>query len=205
MQPRFAYEEAESILDNFAQHPKRVLAFKRAYRKLKFMVAAYAYLDFDNRRDASEERNELALSYAWEDVQMAFTGHGEMALGGCILQMWANLRSKEHASFRTAIIRAFKAAEEATPPEAPRRYLHQYRTKPPRLPSEDWNLPCILPMSGVLLTEWAVDSDEDPEEVAEQWMWLELADRNEHTGYDPQGAVAVAAESKYGHLRLVED
>ena len=199
---RFAYEEAQAVLDAFARDDKRMLAFKRAYRKLKFMAAAYAFLDFDSRKGDENERKELALSYAWEDVQVAFTGHGEMALGGCILQMWANLRKREHGAFRKAITEAFQAAEEATPKEAPRRYLHQYRTKPPRMPEEDWNLPCILPMSGVLLTEWAVDSDEDPEEVAEQWAWLEMADRSEHTGYDPH---APRAPRVRGHLRLVED
>ena len=204
MQPRFMYEPAQAVLDDFAHNPKRMLAFRRAYRKFKFVVAAYAFIDFDSRRLDSKEGKELALSYAWEDAQMAFTGHGEMALGGCILQMWANLRTKEHDQFRKAIVRAFEAAEKATPAEAPRRYLHQYRTKPPRKPSEDWNLPCILPMSGVLLEDWALDSDEDPEEVAEQWMWLEMADRAEHTGYDPHVELTPRSPRR-GHLRLVED
>ena len=207
MQPRFMYEEAQAVLDTFARNPKRLRSFARTYRKLKFMLAAYAFVDFDSRKGDEEGSKELALSYAWEDLQVAFTGHGEMVLGGCILQLWANLRKKEHALFRKAIMKAFKAAEEATSEEAPRRYLHQYRVKPPRKPEEDWDLPCILPMSGVMLADWAIDSDEDPEEVTQQWSWLEMADRSEHTSYDPHIEMGHGQEWQptRRHLRLVEE
>lgn len=200
---RFAYEEAEELLDEFAEGP-RPLAFQRAYRKFKFAVAAYAYIDFSNRKELEEEEQKLALSKAWEDAQMAFTGHGEMALAGSILQMWANLQGQEKTAFRKVLREAFRRAEEATPDDAPRRYLHKYRLKPPRKPEQDWTLPTILPMEGQKLRDWAIDHNEDPEEVAYQWHWLEIADRREAQGkLKPESGESPAGKVR-GHLTLIE-
>lgn len=205
MPQRFIYEEAERELDRFAASISS-RAFTRAYRKLKFFLRVYAFIDYGSRKEMSEPEQARAMSYAWEDLQMAFTGHGEWTLQGCVLHLWSLLGTREEEKFYRAIKQGFEAAEEATPAEAVRRYLHKYRTKPPRKPSQDWNLATILPMSGKVLEEWALDEGEDPAEVLEQWHWLEVADRAETKGYDPytgeQGKTDLR-QAKRAHLRLV--
>jgi hypothetical protein len=169
----FVYEEAEKLLDAFAAGP-RPMAFKRAYVKFKFMIAAYAYIDFSTpgRRPSGKE-----LAYAWEDVQMAFVGHGEQALIGTIIQLWVTLSPEDQFLFAQVIKEAFGRAEVATIESASRRYLHRYRVKPVRLPEEGFDLPTILPVRGVQLRDWAIDSGQDPDQAEEQWYWLEFADR----------------------------
>jgi hypothetical protein len=201
---RFAYEVAEKELDAFAAK-EGTLSFKRSYRKLKFMLAAYAFVDFDNRYASCEEAKDRAMSFAWEDVQMAFTGHGEWALAGCILQMWTCLSPKKQARFFEVVKAAFEAAEEATSPEAPRRYMHRFRTKPPRKPGENWTLPTILPMSGKTLSDWALDNGEDPREVLREWYWLERADRAQYSGMETPEPEPGKGPEKRARLRLVPD
>jgi hypothetical protein len=210
----FAYEVARAALDRFAADPKRLRAFRRTYSKLKYIAVVYAYCDHTATDNADKAR---AMAYAWEDIQLAFTGHGEWAIGGCILQLWANLRKSEEKEFFALVKEAFARAEEATSVEAPRRYLHTYRLKPPLRPDQDWTLPTILPVSGAPLRDWAFDNNEDPDDVTHQWAWLEVADRAEHFGLvqeeaesevestaEPERSVRAAhTPTKRPHLQLV--
>jgi hypothetical protein len=186
---RFAYEEAETILDSYAESSKRTVQFRRGYKKFKFAIHAVAFVDFDY----GKRPEELNLSYAWEDVQVAFFGYGEPSLTGCILQLWAHTPKKERNRFERAVHDAFQAAEKATGDNVSRRYLSRWRRKPVRRPEQGFNLPTILPCNGPRLKDWAEDEGEDFDAVQDQLFWLELADRevqkNEKAGNvpDPEG------------------
>lgn len=200
----FAYEEAEHMLDAFAADPKRLRAFARAYRKLKFMAAAYAFCDYMPRKASAEDKRR-GMAYAWEDIQIAFTGRGEWALHGCLLQMWSYLRPREHKAFARLVEEAFTRAEELTHMDAPRRYLPEYRRKPPRLPEEDWDLPTLLPMSGAVLHDWALDSGNDPADVEHEWAWIEVAEREQQFTASPAAPdPSSRREKKRSHLHLVQ-
>jgi hypothetical protein len=198
---RFAYEEAEGLLDQFAAGP-RFAAFRRAYRKFKHVLMSYAFVDYmDGDRLDDAEAIKHAVALAWEDAQMAFVGHGESALTGAVIQLWATLENSEHDLFFETIKEAFLRAERATASTTPRMYLAQYRKKKPRRPEQGFTLRIILPMAGVKLRDWAVDAGKDPDEVEEQWAWLERADRLPD---EVKGKPEVKVEPKKGaHLRLV--
>lgn len=173
----FAYEEAERVLHQFAAGA-RPRAFKRAYRKFIFMVMAHAYCDYFQPSSSNQDKSRKeAVAKAWEDAQLAFTGHGESALTGAVLQMLSTLEDDDLETFYTVVRTAFQKAEAATPKDAVRLYLTSFRTKPPRRREEPFNLQIILPMSGVKLREWALDSGEDVNEQEESWAWIELGDR----------------------------
>jgi hypothetical protein len=191
---RFAYEEAEAVLDAFASSPKRTKQFVRAYRKFKYLVTAYAYLDFAHEKPP----NDLALSYAWEDAQVAFTGHGEASLIGCVIHMWVHVLQDDKAQFKRTIEEAFRKAEAATDPDLPRRYISRWRDKPARTPEEQFNLPAILPVWGAKTDDWALDNGEDPVELSDQLMWMERADR-----FQQEDKRAAARTKAKGRLRLV--
>lgn len=190
---RFAFEEAEKILDDFAANA-RAHQFKRAYRKLKFMVSAYAYCDF---WQPGMERS-LALSYAWEDAEMAFIGYGEPCLTGPIMQMWLFLNKYEVPQFKKAATLAFERANASTGMDVPRRYLTEWRDKPVRTLDDGFDLPTTLPLVGVKLREWAVDSSEDSGALEEQFYWLQQADivREKEKAQEKRAR---------GHLRLLKN
>lgn len=169
---RFAYEEAEKILDGYAEKSNSA-QFKRAYAKFKFAVFSIAYVDFDHGR----RPDDVNLAHAWEDVQVAFSGYGEPSLTGCIIQLWAHTPKRERNRFEGVVHKAFRAAEEATPDSVHRRYMSRWRYKPVRRPEQGFNLPSIIPINGPRLRDWAEDNGEDSEALEDRLYWLELADR----------------------------
>jgi len=138
-----------------------------------------------------------AEARAWEDLQVAFSGHGEPFLTGGIMQLWVHVDVAEGDRFAAAIQEAFAIAEGATGTDVPRRYIWVWRNKPVRRLQEGFTLPTILPVEGPSLDQWAVDQGEDPHEVAEQFLWLERADRVEREAERRQAA------SHKPHLRLL--
>ena len=170
---RFAYREAEKILDSYAKSSKRTVQFQRAYKKFKFAVFSIAYIDFGYGGRPDEEN----LSYAWEDVQVAFYGYGEPSMTGCVLQLWAHVPKNERNRFERVISSAFRKAEAATGTTVSRRYLSRWRRKPVRRPEQGFDLPTLLPINGPRLRAWAEDAGEDVNEIEDQLYWLEMADR----------------------------
>lgn len=190
MEKRFAFEKAEGVLDDFDAglgSPQ----FSRAYRKFKFMIAAYAYCDFS---EAGQPTGERELAWAWEDAQLAFLAHGEPALHGVVLQMWNCLPAGTKPGFRRAIKVAFRAAEDATPADLPRRYLPKYRKRAIRDPDQGFDLPTILPVWGPKLRDWAEEEGEDIEDWEDHLFWVE------HLARTPQ---ADPPPPTTGHLQLV--
>lgn len=205
----FAYEEVQRRMDEFAIDPRRTPAFRRAYVKFLFMVAAYAYADHAD--EGTKRPTPEALACAWEDAQMAFVGNGEQALVGVVLQMWVHLdhrkkkgeKKSEEKQFQELLTEAFATAEERTPAGTARQYLAKDRKKPILLPREGLgSQPHILPARGVKLRDRAIALGEDPNEVEDQWFYIELVDRGLLTP-DGKPISPPAPPKKGSHLRLV--
>lgn len=149
MEERYAYEEAEKKLDAFAKRIKS-RPFHRAYRKFKVLVKVFAYCDFSAPNLPTEEH----LSWAWEDVELAFKGLGDSTLHGCIVQMWSCLSPQEKKFFLSTVKIGFSEAEAATGEDVARRYLFRYRRKPVRNPELGYNYQMTPPLQGVQLKNW---------------------------------------------------
>ena len=170
--PRFAYEQAEEVFDQWAA--QQTADFQRAWMKAKFMAAAYAYGDFFN----GEVHPSMAMSRGWEELQIAFTGRGEAFLSGAVLELYCRLPNrKKEREFAKVVTRAFNLAEECTPGDAERLYMRKDRTAAPRGPDEGFTLDPLVPCRGIRLREWAMAEGVDPDAAEEQLFWLELADR----------------------------
>jgi hypothetical protein len=153
---RFAYEVAENLLNKFVgSHPSQ--QFKHAYYRLKLFVRSIALGDYV----AQGFDKQQALSFAWEDAEMAFRGQSEPSLGGVILQMWVHV---EHlgSKFKAAIEDAFAQANAATPIRTIRRYTMEDR-RVPVITSPRAVFQAVLPGHGPLLRAWAADNNEDIE------------------------------------------
>jgi hypothetical protein len=173
--PRFAFEEAEVILDEFAAGQDE--EFQRSWMKCKFMATAYAYGDYYD----GEMHPALALSRGWEELQIAFTGRGEAFLSGAVLHLYCSLPNKRaERAYMKVVKRAFKAAEEATPKRAKRMFMKKYRNAPLIDPIDgSFTLDPVLPVEGVRLRTWALAHQLDADHIEEQFHWLEHADRLE--------------------------
>lgn len=172
-EPRFAYEEAEKVFDDFVEK-KGDMEFRRAWMKTKAMCAVYAYGDFYTE----ETHPSVALARGWEELQMAFTGRAEAFLTGAVLHLWNCLPpGTTEKSFMRVAVKAWQKAENETPKTAARLYLTKYRKKPLRDPESGFTLDPLLPCAGIRLREWAVVEMKDPDEVEHQYAWLEHLDR----------------------------
>lgn len=181
--PRFAYEEAESILDRFAQTQDDT--YRRAWQKVKFMATAYAYADYWDDWPYDEPMNPaLAIARGWEELQIAFTGRGEASISGAVWQLWDVIPNKKaEAAFMKAVKAAFKAAEEATPGNAKRLYLKKHRLAPLfHFMQQHWYPNVLMPNDGVRFrTWWQKDPEqkvEEQDDILEQLEWVEMADRD---------------------------
>lgn len=174
---RFMYEEAVRRLDAYAitrknEGKKGHKSFYRSYRKFKCLLGVYAYVDFPD--DATPEQR---LAWAWEDADLAFRGYGENLLTGALLQMWTHTHGDEQDRFHEVITAALDAANEATDPSTPRRYLAGVRAKPVRKGGNDFDLPQELPVRGPRLREWAEDEGFDALSLETQMELIEEMDR----------------------------
>ena len=104
---RFAFERAEEVLVAFS-HTVRSHQFRRSWRLLELILHALACADHRSRGVPEQ----MAMARAWEDLQVAFIGHGEPALTGAVLQLWVHVESgAEGNRFARAITAAFEWAE----------------------------------------------------------------------------------------------
>lgn len=193
---RYAYEKAEAILDSYVQK-KGVKMFQRAYQHLKWLVLGLAHIDFSFGGHSKEK----CMSFAWEDAHIGFTGYGSEIITGAVMALWTNLDESEWDELHAVITEAFNAAEDATAKDVTRRYLPKYRNKPIRRLDEGFDLPCVVPMFGPVLHDWAADTGDDPVEVAQRMVWVEEAMEEITTDHQDEKP----AEKKRPSLTLVSD
>lgn len=138
---RYAYEEAEKVLDAYAASRPRPTFFQRAYRMFKFYLHGVACMDFADGEHSAEE----AMAFAWEDAEVAFKGYGEPGITGCVIAMWSTLPTKEYNNFERVIHQAFSKASKATGNDVQRRFLAQWRMGPVRRPEQGFASPPVDP------------------------------------------------------------
>lgn len=141
----FAYECAESVLDEYALNVKRGKGFIRAYKMFKWHLAGIACMDFSQSKEYSEQE---CMSFAWEDAEVAFRGYGEPAITGHIIGLWNTVPVKEYNAFERITLKAFKQAEMNTEGTVQRRYMVQWRSGPIRRPEQGFTLPTVDPTYG---------------------------------------------------------
>jgi hypothetical protein len=170
---RFVYEEAENMLDAYAlgRRESGDKQFYRAYRKFRCLITIYAYMDF---LSISPKQR---LSWAWEDVDIAFRGYGDNILTGVMLQMWDHTEDEEANRFHLTITKALERANAVTDKNCPRRYLLKWRQSRVRKGADDFADPVVLPVNGPKLREWAEAEGFDAESIEHQFGLLEAAQR----------------------------
>jgi hypothetical protein len=130
---RFAYEEAEAVLNRYALGQERTTSFRRAYVHFKGTLLMYALIDFSVRYppgEACDEETDVSMAHAWEEAQVAFRAEGEYCIVGAIFDLWLHTPGDDYTKFKDVIDTAFYRAEAKTPATAVRMYSTAVRNKP---------------------------------------------------------------------------
>ena len=171
---RYAYEHLEEGLNewsNLMNDPE----VSRAVRKLKFMVLSYAWVDFCIWQKQNDKQQ--TLSWAWEDLALAFSGYGQSSMTGVIIDFWNATPKDKWEELRRHLNASIAKAETMTSNAVPRRYLQKYRNLASRSPKDGFDLPAIVPAWGSRLKEWASKMGMDPDSTAEQMRTIEEYER----------------------------
>jgi hypothetical protein len=155
---RFAFEPVDKALADFASEMRSERpSFYRAWRKFRGVLQVYAQVDFLS--EGLTDDKEQAISWAWEDAEVAFRGHGEHAMTGAISQMWDMLSysTKHTKRLKLLLTAAFREAEASTPKGTKRRYLVDYRKTPIRTLEEGLDEPAVTPTFGPVLREFVFE------------------------------------------------
>lgn len=166
IEDRFAYEHVQAHFDTYAK--KQNIEYQRSYLYFKSLIGLAALCDcakgdvlrFKARRD-------LYLSRIWEDVQIAFKGHGEPIWTGAVLQLWSTIPPGTDEQYLSVIQSAFQEAETHTGKGVSRRYAPAVRKKPYRTPEQGLDLKIIYPKDLSRLAEVSFDQGYIPEEYLE--------------------------------------
>lgn len=175
---RFAYEEAEAVMDAYARSSTRTRRFRRSYAKFKSLLVLYALLD--HRKENDKRLTKLSLSRAWEDAQISFIGRGEYLMMGGVMQLWLSIDKAEYPQWLTTIDTAFRRAEECTDPDVQRMYDAPMRLGKPRSILEGFSWSTCPPRYGRRIYEQGLDEFEEflryGEREGETWTQEEIKD-----------------------------
>jgi hypothetical protein len=119
---RYMWEHAHKEID---RHIKSVNApeLTKAWILAQKIIASQASLY------APEVSEEVAMSMAWEDFEMACRGVGQPGIGGAIFHLWSRTTRRDDKKFQSVLTAAFAAAGAATDPRA-FRYAAHHRDTP---------------------------------------------------------------------------
>ena len=170
----FNYAPFAEALEQLVREQESPVA-ARALSRLKFTVLGVAWTD--HRIWHPDTDKEEAMAWAWEDMQVAFAGFGDSALTGVIINLWTSLDRNIWDEARGALNEALMACEKTTPKTVPRRYLLQYRMKSVRTPTQGFDLPAVVPVTGPRMREWAESNGMPPERAEEQMALIEEYER----------------------------
>ena len=174
----YPYEIVEKALDSFFGERAEQLLLRRSYRRLKCLVNMFAVVEYGMLDTEDERARKKAVSFAWEDMDVAFRGYGDNCTTGFVMQIWSVLQKKDWPVFKALLEEALsKARKEAEHRGVNPRYSDRYLYKPVRDLDEEFCLPTALPLSGPVVRDWAVENDKDPERLEEAMLYLETVDR----------------------------
>ena len=185
---RYAYEHLEAVFNDWSNKMQNE-EVTRAIRKLKFMVLAYAWVDFCIWSPGND--NEQAISWAWEDLSIALAGYGQSAMTGTVIDIWTSTPKDSWEELRKVLNSGIAKAEAETSNIVSRRYLQRYRGLACRSPKDGFDLPSVVPAWGPRLREWASKMGMDPDATEEQMRYIEE--------YERMGLIEVG-----GELRVVQ-
>lgn len=116
------WELAHDVID---QYIKGVNSpdLTKAWILAKKIIAAQASLY------VPQVSEEIAMSMAWEDFEMACRGVGQPGIGGAIFHLWSRTSRQADKTFQRVLTTAFAAAADATQPSA-FCYAAHYRSTP---------------------------------------------------------------------------
>ena len=174
----YPYEIVEKALDGFFLERPKELLLRRSYRKFKALVFMLATVEYNMLDAGSEEQREKALSFAWEDMDLAFRGYGDNCTTGFVMQLWAVLFKTDWPNFKKLLEECLGEARAVANEKGVKpRYSAKYLSKPVRDLDEEFCLPTALPLSGPVIREWAIENDKDPDRLEEAMIYLETVDR----------------------------
>lgn len=202
----FDYETAERMLDAWCLDEERGHGFRRTYRLAKLVLTSIAICNY--LPPGSKKITPLAMSYAWEELQVAATGYGESIVTGPLHQLYgyAVIRGEE-TKLKVLFETAFEMAEANTSPKVKRLYLKaKARRKMPFLALTSTDLSELqpeLPSRASPLVDFALDQ-EIPSEVLLAY-YADALDAENEQEEKPAVARQRGEGFKASHLALVHD
>lgn len=138
----YRYDIAEQALDQFGYSFDRTAHFTKAYHYFKWLVSGMPYVEY-----GVKEADPETMSWVWQDVQVAFVGHGSIVLTGAVLDLWAGVGNDASLWERT-VYKAFADADVSTDNSVLRRYDPKIRMKPIRRPDLGFDATMVKPWHG---------------------------------------------------------
>lgn len=136
----------------------------RALVKLKFTVLAMAWADFDIW-DPEVDKEE-AMSCAWEDMVIAFSGFGESSSTGILVDFWNSIPESNWIELRRVLNKAKTVCiDETLENKGKFRYLLEYRNRAVNTPKEGFSYPSVVPITGRRTRLWAIQNGLNPDDV----------------------------------------
>jgi len=173
----YPYEIVEKALDSYFLGKPEELLLRRSYRRFKGLIFMLATVEYGMLEAKSEEQKKKALSFSWEDMDLAFRGYGDNCTTGFVMQLWAVLFKDDWPHFKKLLEECLGEARAVANEKGVKpRYSAKYLSKPVRDLDEEFCLPTALPLSGPVIREWAIENDKDPDRLEEAMLYLETVD-----------------------------
>lgn len=175
---RYQYEPFLEALESVVKEFDTPEA-KRALQYVRFSVLSIAWVEMGVWKKGMDV--DVVLSWAWEDMVMAFTGYGSHETTGVVVLFWASIPREKWPDVVNRLNEGKTKSEAATGNHVQRRYLLHYRTQTVRSPEMGFDLPCVLPVFGPRMQDWAEkwgkENGVDPASVLDKIAEIERLDR----------------------------
>lgn len=212
----YAYEEFDKALEDAAKEFGAADGSTlRCLNQVRFAVLLLAWTEMEVWREGADVKQ--IMSWAWEDMMMAFTGYGDSVLTGAVVHYWNSIEACNWVDCVSILNKGKMKAESDTSLSTPRRYLLHYRVLTVRSPDMGFDQPCLVPIFGPRMQEWArkfgKDNGVEPATVIAKIEEIERLDRQhamklrppqpERVGSSQPDGSPPPVKPRKSHLRLV--
>lgn len=149
---RYQYEPFLGALESVVKEFDTPEA-KRALQYVRFSVLSIAWVEMGVWKKGMDV--DVVLSWAWEDMVMAFTGYGSHETTGVVVLFWESIPREKWSDVVNRLNEGKTKSEAETGNHVQRRYLLHYRSQTVRSPDMGFDLPCVLPVFGPRMQDWA--------------------------------------------------
>jgi hypothetical protein len=175
---RYPFEMVEETMTRFFRARSDHQLAQRAYRRFRCLVLMLAVTEYGMLDTQDEKARNKALSFSWEDMDVAFRGFGDNCTTGFVMQIWSALEKKDWPEFKKMMGDVLdKAQKEAIKRGVTPRYSQRYLHQAVRDLDQDFCLPTALPLTGPVARDWARDNDHDPDKMEHAMLYIEAIDR----------------------------